>query len=624
MKQLVLKEARSLAFAACMVLVWIGVDWGLNLVTEFPDELSLAKELNHDNRLVQLLVLFIAGVAIGLGLLVREQDEGTMTFLDALPVRREQVFVVKVGLAWGLLCLLPLNWLGQHMLFHWLSRGSLAPGFHWDLLLTGFWLNCVMALVFLAMGLAVSFLRRLAYVALGLWACLLLALRITRLAEATRLNPFTITKAVYDGQEWLVPWEHLTVQLLVGALCLLLALRSFQGMGDRASRLAAALTRHRQTVAIAMTGIGFVVVLGFGSIIVSTRQEREERAQTADAGSLERTTRVTKARHDFTHRNAQSDLAEEVINNSEAVRDQLEQFLGVTVTTRVAVDMTGSLERHAGRAYWKKLRMNLTGGPRDQAVFAHELTHVLLDQAARGRLDDSFNSIRFFHEGLATFVEVHWFPLPEGGDMAAAYRHAAVARSWHAVRFEELVDDARLSRRLDHNLVYPLGAVFVDALVRRHGTNAPGRVAAAFGRPDAPKRLAKMELWTDTLQACGYNLADVVADFYALLDQAVVRERQFLADLPRLQGAVELAGDHIVIRAVRKGAATAAPLVCRVRQRDDSNPQLDLKFHASGQDEFHVPRNLLSERSFWYQLGVKLPSVNQVIYEPWVEARLSR
>lgn len=68
----------------------------------------------------------------------------------------------------------------------------------------------------------------------------------------------------------------------------------------------------------------------------------------------------------------------------------------------------------------------------------------------------------------------------------------------------------------------------------------------------------------------------------------------------------------------------AEHLICRVRQRVDSNSQLDVVFQSSGQDQFHVPRNLLAERSFWYQLGVKLPSVSQVIYEPWVEARLSR
>ena len=75
---------------------------------------------------------------------------------------------------------------------------------------------------------------------------------------------------------------------------------------------------------------------------------------------------------------------------------------------------------------------------------------------------------------------------------------------------------------------------------------------------------------------------------------------------------------------MRQKPEVAEHLICRVRQRGDSNPQLDLKFRSSGQDQFHVPRNLLAERSFWYQLGVKLPSVNQVIYEPWVEARLSR
>ena len=618
MRMLVLKEARSLAFGACLVLVWLLVEWGTHLLTKHPDQSSLARGFAHSSSYAELLLLFVAGLALAQGALVREQDEGTLHFLDALPVSRDRVFAVKFFLALGLVWLLPLNWLAEQVCLQCLSRDSLDMEFHWGVLLTELGLNCAMGFVFLAMGLVVSFLRRFAFVALGLWGCGLIALQAFRGLFASQLNPFTVTKPVFDGQRWLVPWEQLSVQLLVGVVCLWVALRSFRELGDRASRREEVWARHRRGGLIAVIGIGLAFLLWGSSSFLAWKQKDDVQEKRDSA----RTSRVVKSRHEFTYRTNESSLAEGVIAISEAVRSQLEQFLGVVVPGRVVVDMTGGLERHAGKAYWKKIRMSLSGGARDQAVFAHELTHVLLEQAARGRLEDSFNSTRFFHEGLATYVERRWFPLPEGGDMDAAYRVGAVAQAWHAVRFEELVDDARLSRRLDRDLAYPLGAVFVDALVQRYGTNAPGRVAAAFGRAEAPKGLAGMTLWRDTLQACGYNLADAVADFYARLDQAVVREREFIRALPRLQGAVEMAGDQVVIRVLRQGGTRNAGLLCRVRQRDDADPQHNLEFQTSGQDQFHVPRNKVPDRSFWYQLGVKQSAVGQVIYEAWVEARL--
>lgn len=365
-------------------------------------------------------------------------------------------------------------------------------------------------------------------------------------------------------------------------------------------------------------GVGLAVLLGSTSSYLSWKQE-EDAQEKRDS---ERTTSAVEGRHAFVYRDDDAIFAIALVAECEAMRSQIEQFLGVTVPTRLVVDMTGGLERHAGRAYWKKIRMSLSGGVRDQAVFAHELTHVLLEQAARGRLEDSFNSTRFFHEGLATFVERSWFPLPEGGDMEGAHRVAAVARTWHELRFEELVDDKRLALRLDRDLVYPVGAVFVDALVRRHGTNAPGRVAAAFGRADAPKGLSGMTLWRDTMQSCGFNLSEVVADFYTLLEQASERHKQFIAELPRLQGAMEIVGDQVVIRAVRSRTGSTDDLHCRVRQSADADPQFELHFRTYDKDQFRVPKGKLSGRSFWYQLGVKHSSVPHIIYEPWVEARL--
>src|SRR5262245_61014282 len=84
--------------------------------------------------------MFLLVFALGSGLLVREHDEGTMEFLDSLPVSRGRVFWTKVGLASVVLWLLPLSNVVVAALLQGWSRTSLDPSFHWQLLLMSFFL----------------------------------------------------------------------------------------------------------------------------------------------------------------------------------------------------------------------------------------------------------------------------------------------------------------------------------------------------------------------------------------------------------------------------------------------------------------------------------------------------
>ena len=131
MRMLVFKEARSQMFGACLILVWLMVEWGTYLLTKHPDRLSLAQSFANSSGSWEMLLMFVAGLALAQGALVREQDEGTLHFLDALPVSRDRVFAVKFVLALGLVWLLPINWLAQHVCFQWLSRDSHDMEFHW-------------------------------------------------------------------------------------------------------------------------------------------------------------------------------------------------------------------------------------------------------------------------------------------------------------------------------------------------------------------------------------------------------------------------------------------------------------------------------------------------------------
>src|SRR5215813_6931569 len=120
---------------------------------------------------------------------------------------------------------------------------------------------------------------------------------------------------------------------------------------------------------------------------------------------------------------------------ADEVHESVRKFLGASPDdTKIVVDMGGAAPHDAGNAYWKTIRMNLAASDnadRLAAVLGHETTHVYADRMSDTRLTSDFNSTRFFHEGLATYVENRLF----GSDETVRPKRivAAVMRSRHEV-----------------------------------------------------------------------------------------------------------------------------------------------------------------------------------------------
>ncbi len=105
------------------------------------------------------MLIFVLVFALASGLLVREYDEGTMEFLDSLPVSRSRVFAVKFAMVLLVLLLLIVLDMGTGVLLHALSRTSLDRSFHISMLATALFLRTCQVFVVLSLGLALSFLR---------------------------------------------------------------------------------------------------------------------------------------------------------------------------------------------------------------------------------------------------------------------------------------------------------------------------------------------------------------------------------------------------------------------------------------------------------------------------------
>jgi len=618
MGSLIRKELRSLAPFAGLLLFFQFLSLAEILVTEFPDQYPFSKLVNESAS--DQWFLFVVAFGLASGLLVRERDEGTLSFLDGLPVSRARVFFGKFAVALAVLWLAPLSdFVLSAALFTW-SRTSLETRFPWSMLATGMLLEAASCFVFLAIGLALSFLRRFSFLVFGAMILGYLFLEARRTPFVTLLNIFTLGDPVFQGQRWLVPTAKLAAQLSAGLLCVAIALGAFLMTGDGSQRLAHRLKKRRLARLLVGLGTTLGVAVWAGLLVHWIRNSGDSDKHTVQYTEW-KTARATTARYQFLYPENQAVLVGQLLDRADTVETKVREFLQAKPFGRIAADLTGSVPRTAGVAHWEKVQIDLAATPGLDsllAVLGHETTHVYIDHECQSRIDDDFNATRFFHEGMATYVEYHLFR--QTNQLETLRRVGAVIRARRDVKFEDLLDGEALARHQDTDLVYPLGEAFVAGLVKRYGETAPGQVVRAFGRPNAPKKLKGLLLWQDVLQACGYNLSEAENAFFAELDQTVAAERAFIESLPRLRGAARREQDRIVVQATYDGSAPGE-VICRLRPRADTASWLYQYPSAEETNVFRADQSDYPNRSFWYQLGWRVHGASQTIYEPWVETR---
>jgi hypothetical protein len=335
--------------------------------------------------------------------------------------------------------------------------------------------------------------------------------------------------------------------------------------------------------------------------------------------------RANTSRYGFIYRENRAALVSQLLQVADSAEERVRKFLDAEPISRIEADLTGSAPHTAGVAHWKTVQIDLAAAGRNAeelvAVLSHETAHVYIDHESRSRLDDDFNSTRFFHEGLATFVEYHLFRPP--GKLAPIRVVAAAMRARRQVKFEQLLDNKALTQELDTDLVYPLGEAFMAALVEQYGNSAPAKVVKAFNRPNAPKSIKSFALWQDAFQSSGYSLGAVEERFFQILDAAVADYRRYIDSVPRLRGVARVVAGRIFLNASFKGQSPGI-MTCRFRPRSDTPARFYEYAFPLEEDEFYVSLSGYPNRSFWCQLGWQLPGVSQPIWEPWIETVIDR
>jgi hypothetical protein len=623
-RPLVAKEVRDQRPFLWLALFFIALEVLSTLWTEplglLPYAESFELRFKPDGDLS--LLTFVLAFALGCGLLVREQDDRTLEFLDALPTSRWTLFWVKLLVALATVLVYPLGTTLWVIGLHALSRTSLDPGLHLDVMAVASVLRVAQAFTVLALALALAPLRRLCWTAL---AVLMLGQSILedRVPWLSALNPFRLTAPEFEGTGWRWPMEALRLQLSVACVLLGLALAQFLGWGER---LTASVQRRLQgswmgTLAtLATVGLFLAVLARWAQSDGAVEDSGGEGPQVEFPTAA--TAQAATRHYQFTYPASLRKRAEPLLDGADPTFEKVRAFLGVEAGEPIRADLGGSARHTAGTAYWNTLRMNLAGLSRPDealAVLGHETTHVLAQRIAGVEAASRLTSMKLLSEGLASYVEYRFFYAP--GSEEEYQVIAAAARARREVETEELLDVEKLAAERDENQVYPLGRAFIEVLVRRHGDGAPARVLAALGRKDAPEGLEGALAWQDAFQMAGIDLSQVFDDFFAYLDEQVERRREVIASLPRPRGAVEREDGQVGIRALVDGKVPEGwEVVCRFRSDEtSSHHQFDGPYSGTG--PHWRERSNISEGRLWYQLGLRGPQ-GLVLYEPWAMVRV--
>jgi hypothetical protein len=562
-----------------------------------------------------LIFQFLISFAVGSGLLVREIDDGTLAFLDGLPLTRAQSFFAKLLIAMMVLLIYPVGYLGLLLAEHLIARGSLDHDVHLQLLATKFTLIFMLTASGLACGLLLGFLRSLCWLSLAL-----LAIGIKILSNSwprfSALNPVEAFTIQPVGPHLRLPFESAAVQLSIMLLFGLASFLAFNAAGaGRRRQLELRLSRPFVSALVAVATIAAV----FGAIVMYGRSASGGHARTVSEGKPN-TVQFTptapghaETRHyTFSYPAQQSDSVQPLLLHADEVFGNVATQLGIDGGASIDVDLSGSINNTEGTAYFDRIRM-YANGEMALSVLAHETTHVFANRLAGGENERELRKMETFNEGLAHWVEQTLFE--KAGVSEFDRMQAAIVSQRHMISPRQLTEMDTLERNVDRNLVYPLGAALVDALLRRYGPGAPKTLLATLGRPDFPRDLEGFALWQAAFQLSGFDLSLVLDDYAQRTKDWEIEFASQLADLPRPRGSLVRGEDSVGV-AVRLDNAlpTAWRIVVRFRPRENS-PLSDYVTHRARDNVAWQPLSSIANERVCFQPGIS--NRNVVIYEAW-------
>jgi hypothetical protein len=290
---------------------------------------------------------------------------------------------------------------------------------------------------------------------------------------------------------------------------------------------------------------------------------------------------------------------------------------------RLVVDLSSPVDSHAAaQTDWTKIRFPMDGRLPAKArphVLRHEVTHVIIEQLSGGQALRHFDTMRAFHEGMATYVETQsaqpGYPQQE---RAREEKSAALAWSRGVVPLDDLLNAAQLARRRDEFLVYPLGLVWAETLIEVGGVEMPTLLLQTLRNKPPEPGLAGREVWRHLFAQTGHSWERAEAVFENRMAELVKKHQRLIEQLARLSAQVKENGGNWTIQPEPvKKPAEGFVMICMIKPRFGIlQPAETLVASADG--SFRVTPNLQAKGRLIYMLGWRNEREKIHVFEPWM------
>lgn len=584
------------------------------LLGESPDRLpwySWSFLMQPGSADFSCLVVLCASLIAAHMLFPREQDDRTLEFLWALPVRRWVWFAAKVAVAYCILCMF---WLAEQAIgwiFQYFDTSSITRD---DPKVQIWWTELVMMFGATAIGLGYGMLSSFFRVAGVLAVFTLWTIGQVIATVSPELGYVHITglfTAEVQGTSLIYPYETWAFHAIGSLTALVTAARLWTSRADSYARFHA---RTRKAVVPILASI-FVVFLVVASVVYFQRS-------IGDAGTdaSNPSTYTTTEHYRIQFYQADTERVTERLRGVDDIHRELTALLGAAPTGTVIADISSIGPDHLGIAGWRRIRIerkSLADADEFDHVIAHETVHVIAANESDRRLNDHMGEANFFSEGLAEWATYELIGLDETRSSLRILAAAAWRR--FELKFDDLMNQAAFNARFDMALTYAIGELWVDALARQCGVRAPGDALRAMGRDGAPRNLRGRRFWEDTLQAIGCDVNAVNATF----EQRIAALAEASDVIPRLTAAVRVLDRRIAFDVTLAGGDPETAYVVRVNVRD--GPGAATSSYMSDESrvvpgtstQLEVSSAAIAGERFQYQLGVIFAQGERPYFERW-------
>lgn len=604
------------------VLLWFalsGLFFGMEFATDRIDEMSYldwcADYCNAGSDPNLLLVLVILYMIASYSLFPREFDDQTIDFVRSLPVSRGQIFLAKVLAAVVLLWLLNVAEAAIQSVLLAFNTQTITGRKYWvndGLMLLR---NCLFVVVVVAHGVFISWFRTVGLILYSVYLFGLIWLE-QALGYTGVYNLFRFFNNEYDGQRILLDWPVIGMQLLIALFLLWVSFHLWTRTDSRprvagSGRLARAMPVFLSVLAfLAVTATLGVLIMRAG---FDRQQDNVQRSKTAY--------------YQFAYRLSDKQRMSELQQFVDTDYLALAALLNTQNRPFIQADMTSDHQHAVGLASYKSIRMTLSAGksvdPEYRRILSHETAHVFQSIESNRKLAAAANSIGFFIEGMAQYTSFTIVPDPQ----TRQTNWAVSSISWkrHNISFAEMANRAFFEVSYDPELLYGIGDIWVDAMVRQCGVKSLGDFLRSTARDDAPA-LSGVAYWRHHLQFIGCELEQVNHQWRQLMQQTlddrsdgafptfsnvVIKKtlNSIVISADVMADATGLMPELYYLRV--KGEAKLANAVSPVRRGVKTESGDTIKI------EFTVPRAEIQGRRFQYQLGYVPYPESRYFFEKW-------